>query len=196
MNDQILNKDITIASAELKGPAFNITDQDGVKYSFFLKKQDGADTQAYSQYLDMNLNIGKTVSIGYTEKPASFIGREGTEINFTRRNIINFRETNAVPVATPQAPKQYSKPNGIKKEEPDWNAIAVGKTASLFLEALISSGKTLEEVEKQIPQAYALAEKVVNFSEPQAVIHIEEVPIPREHELYGAPTVTESDIPF
>lgn len=43
-----------------------------IKYAMFLKKQDGSQTKANTQYLVNGYGIGKEVEIAYTEEPREF----------------------------------------------------------------------------------------------------------------------------
>lgn len=162
MPDNIQNKTITIVSKEeAKTKAgtntqIKLTDQDGIKFSFFKKKKDGELTSPATQFKNMDLDEGSTAEIGYVEE--KYAGTDGKER--TALKIISFREAKAQPVKTQPQP---AKENTYHKEEKetDWDKIAVGKCQTVFLEAYISAGHTFEEAKLQVFQARKLAELVV-----------------------------------
>jgi hypothetical protein len=100
MNGQaILNSTITIEEVQDKGKKLSLKGNDGARtytYSLWKTKQDGSDSQAFTQYKTMGLGTGQAVMIGYV------IDEYETEINgFPKRvqskKIINFRETTQTP---------------------------------------------------------------------------------------------------
>ena len=65
------------------------------------------------------------------------------------------------PYATfcPEAKNHGVKTIQLEKEGPDWDAIAVGKTASLFVAAQLQAGKAIEDI--SVAKSIKLANEVV-----------------------------------
>ena len=103
--DNILNKNIKVKEIKINQfPTWvrvDLIDSDGIKYQFATKKKDGTPTKSAEFYKkikptwdDMFLD-GKQpqIRIGYKEEPKSFVGKkDGKQINFTQRTILNFQE--------------------------------------------------------------------------------------------------------
>jgi hypothetical protein len=182
--DSIQNKIITIVSKEEAktktgtNTQIKITDQDGIKFSFFKKRKDGNLTSPAAQFKDAGFDEGSTVEIGYVEE--KYKGTDGTER--TSNKIINFREASSRPVKTTST--QSTKPENTyhkEEKETDWTGIAIGKTQSLFLAAYIQSGKSFQDALLQVTQARRLAELVVAGDKKVEVIEEqvqEEPPLP------------------
>jgi hypothetical protein len=175
--DDIITKDIEIvtwekSTAKNGNPMLKIIDQHGVKYTVWPKKKDGELSIAGSQWKDMGLDEGSRVCVSYVVENFTFEGKE-----ITSNKAIGFRETSNEIVKS-QTPKPS---NGVAKsqtpiyhkEDTDQKELAVGKCASLFLQALISSGATFEDAHKKIPAAFSLARDVVYYKETS-----EEAPLP------------------
>lgn len=100
--DNILNKIINIVSKEESktqtgsNTVVKITDQDGVRYMFFKKKNDGNLSSMAEQFRDMGLDEGSNVSIGYVVD--SYKDKTGQDR--TSNKIIGFREATTKPVQT------------------------------------------------------------------------------------------------
>lgn len=124
--DNIKNKDININSVEIKNGKYKIGDQDKLNYTFWKTKKDGDKGAVYQQWEAMGLDQNSIVSIGYVEEPASFMGKDGKEVNYTDRRIISFRETSATPVTTSaqtphHEPPVASQSTSSKQDETFWD---------------------------------------------------------------------------
>lgn len=75
------------------------------KYTFWRKKQDGTETKAYQQFKKYGFEVGTRVSAEVKEEPASFTGKDGKTVNFTRRTVLYFQEVDNLPVTRPEAPQ-------------------------------------------------------------------------------------------
>lgn len=115
MND-IINKDIQVGNIEAKMAStgnmkYVITDSQKNKYYFFQKNKDKntgqpVDCDVYQSFTGMNLKIGDTCNIGFTEEAKSFTNQKGELINYTDRFILGLREANgAVPSSAPSQPQ-------------------------------------------------------------------------------------------
>lgn len=64
----------------------------------------------------------------------------------------------------PQQPQPRQTPNlgqgEAKRSEPDWDSIAIGKVASNIINALITRGEKLTEIEAQLDAIFNLAQKI------------------------------------
>lgn len=89
MNNQILNKAITIQGIEMKNGRYSLIDHEKQRFSFFTTKKDGTDTVPYAQFKNMGLKVGDTVQIGYVEE--EYTNDYGRQIS---KKIINFKEPN------------------------------------------------------------------------------------------------------
>lgn len=175
-----INKVITIVSKEeTKTKAgtntkVKLVDQDGVKYSYFKKKKDGALSSAAEQFKDMGLDENSVVQISWVLDTYEVEGKSITE-----NKVTGFRETSEqpvmgqVPAPRPQPVKQNEYKPTKEQEPTDWDKIAVGKCQTVFLQAYIQSGKTFSEAKLQVTQARQLAELVVYGTQQK-----DEAPLP------------------
>lgn len=102
----IQNKVITIASIEDKGVQIIITDQDGVKYSFWKNKQDGSETNAWRTFQTANHNgphlIGTHTQLSFKEETKT--NNYGKTVTY--RTVISF-------LGGVQAPAPTQKPVSV-----------------------------------------------------------------------------------
>lgn len=88
-----INKNIKIASIEATNGRYKIKDSEGNSYSFFEKKQDGTNSQAYEHFTMGNFNgpftIGSSAKISYTENP----GKTKSGDNVVYKNITSMFQT-------------------------------------------------------------------------------------------------------
>lgn len=102
----LIQKKITVRSIEQpKDGMFKLKDEQGLSYTFFTHKKDGNQTQAYVDFCKLNIGIGKTVGIAYSEKP--------NDINpqHPYKNIAAFAPAESV---------EYSQDDGRPKYSGDW----------------------------------------------------------------------------
>lgn len=126
MND-LLKKNITIVEAVNDGTKVKIKDQDGLSYTFFIKKQDGTESMAYQFFKTLEANgKGVSASIGYKETQGEFKGQ-----SVTYRNIAVMGYGNAQSVSKTVAQVKYHE---VKKddEQEKWDKIALGKVRHGF----------------------------------------------------------------
>uniref|UniRef100_A0A6M3Y4L2 Uncharacterized protein n=1 Tax=viral metagenome TaxID=1070528 RepID=A0A6M3Y4L2_9ZZZZ len=98
--EDIKNTAIKITEVADKGERLEVIDG-RTKYGFWKAKKDGTKTKAYEQWLSFELGVGKSVNAGVKEEDASFTGKEGNEVNFTRRTIMFFNgDEHGVPYQT------------------------------------------------------------------------------------------------
>lgn len=91
MNNDLIMKAITLSGEEKKvtqngSTIIKIKDENGLTYSFFMKKQDGSDSKAYEGY--KNFQLGDTVEIHYSEQQRTT--QDGKP--YTARNVAFFGE--------------------------------------------------------------------------------------------------------
>lgn len=144
--DQIDNKIITIAKIEQSAKAFKITDQDGDKYTLWIRKQDGNNTQAFDQYQIMGLMVGKIAYVGFKAEPATFTNDVGKVINYTQRTIISFREATNAPLNNPQP--EYQKKQTTQTEPFTETREEYGRRLAIhgMVNGMLASGKNPEEI--------------------------------------------------
>lgn len=202
MGDDIKNKVITIAKVDSSATATGnikktIIDQDKLKYIFYTKKKDKTSSAMHSQFQDMGLDVGSVVEIGYKEEAKSFTATKGKDsgnlVSYTERSIISFRETNETPVAGKvelRPAGQASPSNYTPAQDRDFDKENVGKCQTIFLGALIQSGKPISEAITQVKEAKKLAELVV-YGFQEKVVNTEALPVIQQGE-----DINVEDIPF
>lgn len=174
MQDQLQNATITIAGVEDKGVQLKVKGSDGKTYSFFKKKQDGQNSVAYSQWKDMELEVGSTVAIGF--KTASKTFDDGKTVEF--RNIMSFREADGAPApkapvhskTEPTAPvvvKPATTPQrSMHDDEFGWRLAIHG-----FVNGLLAGGmKPAEITRTTIAELLMLEDKIIMALQPNAEI--------------------------
>ncbi len=82
-------KNIKVSSMEQKtikngSVLTKVTDENGLKYSFFNTKKDGSATAAAEAF--ENIRIGDVAEIGYIEEEKEFVGDSGP-VKYTQRTI-------------------------------------------------------------------------------------------------------------
>jgi hypothetical protein len=167
MDEQIFNKTIKLTSKEEAktrsgtNTRVKLVDQEGTRFVFNKKKADGTNTQAYQQFVDMRLDEGSVVNIGYVLNSYEIEGKTITE-----NKVISFREADGLD--TVNMPSQEKSPRSVapvrsqsQSKDTDWDQIAVGKCQTQFLAAYIQSGKTFDAAKLQVTKARKLAELVV-----------------------------------
>lgn len=84
----VLNRTITISSSERKstkvGEKISIKDERGLKYNFFVTKQDGSASKAYETF--SNFKIGDRADVSYKEEQLEYEGKP-----YTSRTVLFFR---------------------------------------------------------------------------------------------------------
>lgn len=146
--EDLLKKQITITEAINDGTKVKVTDHDGVKYTFFVKKQDGSDSMAYSFWKTLDANgKGTSVIISYKETQGEFKGNP-----VTYRNIMTMTYGMKQSVVQTVA---HVKTQEVKKvdEQEKWDRLGWGKCKTLFLvEAFkldMASLETFEPIAEQ-----------------------------------------------
>lgn len=147
-------------------------------------KDKTKDSDAYAAL--QQFKFGDTFGVSYQEKDESFVNEKGQTINFKKRTIYSIMPvvTNPTSQIKPQPKYEPIAPD----KQTDWDKIAVGKCQTVFLQALIQSGKTISEAKLQAVAARQLAELVVYGTQKtdQTTDPIPEPP----------PEVTGENIPF
>lgn len=171
---------ITYKGLADKGLTVQLTDENKKTWSIWKKDYKNKDEDSETYIALLGFKFGDTFGVSYVEKDESFVGKDGKTVNFKRKTIYSILPpiTNPSSEYKPQAkiasPEvKYSSTN----ETIDWNAIAIGKTQSLFLAAYIQSGNTFGEALLQVAQARRLAEMVVAGDKPEET---DNVPLPEE----------------
>lgn len=67
-----------------------ILHSDKLKYYFWLKKKDGTDTVANSQFQKFQFRVGDVIEASVNEEEREFVNDKGKTIKFTDRNIAFF----------------------------------------------------------------------------------------------------------
>lgn len=91
MQNEIQKKDIVVSSLEQKVASngairISLSDEAGLKYSYFTTKMDKSPTKAYLTGKD--LHVGDKITIGYKTSEGEFQGKK-----FTRRTALFFEIT-------------------------------------------------------------------------------------------------------
>ena len=95
MDKQIHNKIITIAKIEQNAKTVRLVDQDGDKYTLWIKLSDGSrNTQAYDQFKIADIMVGSTVEISFNSENKTFVNEQQKAIKYTERSVVGFREAN------------------------------------------------------------------------------------------------------
>ena len=95
MQDQISNVVAEVFIIEDQGIRITLRDKNKRSLgSFFKTKQDGNETVAYKQFLDMEIKSGSVIDIGFKEVPY----KDGVI-----KNIISFREASGKPIEVVRA---------------------------------------------------------------------------------------------
>lgn len=164
---------ITYKGLEDKGLTVTLIDDKKGKWSIWKKGyQTEEDSEPYASL--QNFKFGDTFGVSYQSKEESFNDKKtGKAVKFMRRTIYSIMPTIAKPTSElkPQVKQTYE---SVKENTTDWDKIAVGKCQTVFLQAYIQSGKTLQEAKLQVVEARKLAELVVyGTQQPQ-----DEAPLP------------------
>ena len=82
----------------------------------------GEDSAVKKQFMDLGVKPNMDVQIEYVEEPESFIGKDGNQVNWTKRTIKGIFKADGAPQPT-MTPRQerFSQPNPLydkPKEEP------------------------------------------------------------------------------
>lgn len=182
--DKILNKVIEIKLKEELAGQVRLTDEEGTKFTFWKKKQDGNPTSMYEQFKNMGLDEGSVVRIGYKE--SSFLGRDNKQ--HVAYNIINFQETSDVPTGTTSEKHPIGALNSPKVEQsyhPEKNNVPTqaywqkqGRMKALcgMINAQLSFG--VKPLDINVPQLTALVEEVEK--EASEIISTEELKVESE----------------
>jgi hypothetical protein len=174
----INNKNIVIESIESKQAStgnwkYILIDNQKNKYYFYRTIQ-GQDGDVYLSFIGMNPQKGSVVAIGYIEEDKSFVNTEGKTINFKDRSIVSLREASGVPVQTSVQTPVKTEPIYHPVKERDFEAENIGKCQSLFLQAYIQSGHSIEEAILKIDYARDLATRVVRAESEQIAPDIQQ----------------------
>lgn len=102
MKDEIQNKTITVSSVSDVGEKVKIKDHEGKTFNVWKNKKDGTPTQAYSQFLAMDLKVGGSAAVGFKEDQFDYQGK-----TVTSKVIISFRETNETPALPANGSQVY-----------------------------------------------------------------------------------------
>lgn len=157
------NKVITIVTKEEKktktgtNTKIFLTDQDGIKYSFFKKKKDGTLCTAAEQLRDAGIDEGSTVQISYVLDSYEY---EGKTIN--ENKVTGFRETNEQPRVN--APVSVtSKPEPTYQKEEGKGNDAFGRRLAIhgMVNGMLSSGIRPEIISTEtIKELNALEDRI------------------------------------
>jgi len=158
MNNDLIMKAITLSGEEKKilsngSTVVKIKDEQGLSYSFFMKKQDGTISKAYEGY--QNFQLGDTVEIHFSEQEKTYEGKP-----YTLRNIAFFGEKVSAPTPI-EKPRGEASSTSQGTSGRDFDREAIGKCRSLFLHAYIQAGHSFSDTMLQVVQAKKLAEQVV-----------------------------------
>jgi len=99
-NQELLNKEIVISGLYITGgisqktkkvwAKIKVVDQHDNKYQVWKYKTDGEMTKAFIKMMTHSWFFNKAVGITYTEVDKEFTNKEGKEVKYKERNIINF----------------------------------------------------------------------------------------------------------
>ena len=188
---------ITYKGLEDKGLTVTLLDENKKKWTIWKKdyKNKEQDSDAYAAL--QQFKLGDRFGVSYQEKDESFLGKDGKQVSFKRKTIYSImpiiaQPTSEMATSKPQGQNALPQANSYVKDEttaPDWDNIAVGKCQTVFLQAYIQAGHTLQEAKLQVTQARQLAELVV-FGQQKTMP--EEAPTPTE----VPPEVTPEQFPF
>lgn len=129
-----------------------------IRYSIFQKKQDGNDTQAWTQV--KGLNVGDTAEITYKEEKV--INQYSKQVTY--RNIVSIKK------ATQATTKSV--------DQPDWDKIAEGKVRFGFAIEAYKKDKQLNQ--QTINEINDWTRFIMNVRE-DTDINVEEIPWPDEN---------------
>jgi hypothetical protein len=188
MDQKILNKGITIQEISMKsvksGNRYSLKDHEGKTFGFFTTKQDGTDTQAYSQFKSMGLKVGSTVTVGYVEDEYEIDGKK-----VISKKIISFRELGGDPSQTAHQVEsghteanrgQYGNSSSGANDAHDRRLAIHG-----FVNGMLANGATVETIVKDLPSLLRLEdtiEKVLSVTRPVSPIENEELPVIQQEE--------------
>jgi hypothetical protein len=156
---KILNKGITIQEIQMKtvksGSKYALRDHEGKTFNFFTTKQDGSDTQVYSQFKNMGLKTGSTVTIGYVEDEFEIDGKK-----VISKKIINFRELSGEPSQT--APQEKSSHTEANRGQSGHFNDAFGRRLALhgFVNGMLASGATVDVIKRDLPALLSLEDAI------------------------------------
>lgn len=166
-----------------------LLDEKKGKWTIWKKAYQSEDDSEPYQALG-DFKFGDTFGVSYKETDEMFVNKQKKTINFKKRTIYSIMP----PIAKPSnevKPKQNEYKPTKEQEPTDWDKIAVGKCQTVFLQAYIQSGKTLQEAKLQVVEARKLAELVVyghqqnkfdthNILTHEQGMQIDEAPLPEE----------------
>ena len=164
-NANILITNIEAKMASTGNMKYTITDGEKRKFSFFQNKQDGTAGSVYTSFNSMGLKVGDTAHIGFIEEEDSFTNQKGENIKYMKRNIVNIMEAHGSP-KTPMPNTLQNVPVTESKEE-------YGKRLAIhgFINGLLGSNKTIQEVIELLPQLFLLEQKINEYlAKPESMV--------------------------
>lgn len=186
--DQILNKDIKISKIEQSAKVIKFSDQDGHKYTLWVKKQDGNNTQAYELFKAMELMVDSIANVSFKQEEKQFVNEKQQAVKYQERTVIGFRETSEVPKVLDYH-DNYRKPKVKTTEQeeikPDWRAINRGKIATNLAQGYLAGGHTIPDLDSSMVELLRTADTLLTLSETFA-----------DTEIVKTNEIDTEDIPF
>lgn len=135
---QLFNKKITVKGIESNLGKIVIVGGDGIRYSFFEKKQDGSESVAFQGFKSMNITVGSEIGITFSQKP------NPKSPQYPFHNIVAIADPSSVEFNQDDGRPQYREEHPKKqKNDVDWDEVSRGKVRHAFLLEAYKQGKQL-----------------------------------------------------
>jgi len=153
----------------------------GLTYSIFLRKNDGQETKAFQNYKELNVNIGKVFSFGFSEKTGT--AQKGDPITYRNIAVIS------------DAKGQKPTPRGWSDQATEKESEFVSKKFILELIKQNNLKMPTREVERAITPTQPQTPLESNPVAP-SVIQDNNIDIPKFNKRMEEEEINYNEIPF